>query len=370
MYRTDCRHFNGYKPCQFKRSCTNCPYFDQVRTRVVIVSLEAMGAVLRSTVLLKPIKEKYPGVHITWITLPMCSPLLQNNPDIDRIMVLSPKNHAAIQFLEFDVLFSVDKSIEAGALSASIRAEKKYGFGLDTFGNIVPFSPHAQYQYDVGLNDELKFKINQMTENEQITRSMGLPFKRDEYILDLTREEKILVGERRAAILQGKSGIIGYNTGCSLLFPYKKFTVERGVQVISEWRNRFPDYAVALLGGPEDTSRQESMKSFFLDDPMVVNTPTEDGLRSGILWMDTADVVLSGCSLGMHIAIGLKKKVVAWFGVSCIQEVDLYDRGVKIQSDVTCSPCWKKSCTNEPKCFDKVEPTLIGDAVQSLLESR
>jgi len=140
--------------------------------------------------------------------------------------------------------------------------------------------------------------------------------------------------------------------------------------VIREWRERFPDYAVALLGGPEDTARQEAMKSFFLDDPMVVNTPTEDGLRSGILSIDTADVVLSGCSLGMHIAIGLKKKVVAWFGVSCIQEVDLYDRGVKIQSDVSCSPCWKKSCSQEPKCFDKVEPSIIAGAVQSLLESR
>ena len=127
MYKTDCRQFNGYKPCQHKRTCVSCPHFDQIQTRVVLVSLEAMGAVLRSTVLLKPIKEMYPGVHITWITLPMCAPLLQNNPHIDRIMVLNHKNQAAIQFLEFDVLYSVDKSIEAGALSAIIKAEKKFG---------------------------------------------------------------------------------------------------------------------------------------------------------------------------------------------------------------------------------------------------
>jgi len=367
MYKTDCRHFTGYKPCRFKRACLDCPNYDQVKTRVAIVSLEAMGAVLRSTVLLEPIRAKYPGVHITWITLPMCVPLLENNPLIDQLIALSPKTTAAIQYLEFDVLFGVDKSLEAGALASSMRASQKFGFGLDRNGVITPLSPHGDYQYEVGLNDELKFKINQMTENEQITKSMNLEYKRDPYILELTKAEKELVMKRRGEILQGKRGVIGYNTGCSLLFPYKKFTIERAAETIAMWRSKFPDYVVTLLGGPEDEERQLQMKSQFLDDPFVVNTPTTGGLRNGILWMDTSDLVLSGCSLGMHIAIALKKNVIAWFGVSCIQEVDLYDRGIKIQANVPCSPCWRKSCSNEPKCYDQVSVPDIASATKKLL---
>jgi ADP-heptose:LPS heptosyltransferase len=125
---------------------------------------------------------------------------------------------------------------------------------------------------------------------------------------------------------------------------------------------------VALLGGREDTERQAQMKLAFANDPRVVNTPTTEGLRSGMLWMATADMILSGCSLGMHIAIALKKHVIAWFGVSCLQEVDLYDRGVRIQSDVACSPCWRKSCNNEPKCYERVEPKLIGDETAKILK--
>jgi heptosyltransferase-2 len=109
------------------------------------------------------------------------------------------------------------------------------------------------------------------------------------------------------------------------------------------------------------------MKAAFLNDDRVVNTPTTDGLRSGVLWMATSDLVLSGCSLGMHIAIALKKHVIAWFGVSCLQEVDLYDRGIRLQADVACSPCWRKSCSNEPKCFDRVEPKLIADETAKIL---
>jgi heptosyltransferase II len=101
---------------------------------------------------------------------------------------------------------------------------------------------------------------------------------------------------------------------------------------------------------------------------LVINTPTTGGLRNGILWMDTADMVLSGCSLGMHIAIALRKHVIAWFGVSCLQEVDIYDRGVRLQSDVPCSPCWKKSCNQDVKCYDQVAPILIADETAKIVK--
>lgn len=368
-YNYDCRFFSGYKPCQFKRPCDGCPHYSPVKTRVCVVSLEALGAVLRSTVLLEPIRRKFPNCHITWITYPSARPLLENNPEIDRLISLDGKTSQLIDHLEFDVLMAVDKSLEAGAISERVRAKQKFGFGLTAQGVIRPFGPDAEYQYRVGLDDQLKFKINQKPETQQITETMSLEWTRSEYVLRLTDEEKLAVAQRRAKILQPNTrGVIGYNTGCSLLFPYKKFTVQRGIEVIAEWRQRFPDFTVALLGGREDEERQAQMKAAFAADSRVVNTPTADGLRSGMLWMDTADLVLSGCSLGMHIAIALRKHVIAWFGVSCLQEVDLYDRGVRIQSEVTCSPCWRKSCNQEPKCYDMVAPSLIADETAKIIK--
>ena len=368
-YKLDCRLFTGYKPCKYKRPCAGCPHYDQVQTRVCVVSLEALGAVLRSTVLLEPIHRKYPGAHITWVTYPSAKALLDNNPLIDRLLVVDGKTSQVLDHLQFDVLMAVDKSIEAGALAERIHAKEKFGFGLTTGGVIRPLNAEAAYQYNVGLDDHLKFKVNQKAETEQITDSMAMPWKRDEYVLGLSEDEKKELALRRSQILQpGTKGIIGYNTGCSLLFPYKKFTVERSIEVIRMWRTEFPDYTVALLGGREDSERQQQMKEAFKDDRCVVNTPTGEGLRSGMLWMGAADMVLSGCSLGMHIAIALKKHVIAWFGVSCLQEVDLYDRGERIQSAVTCSPCWRKSCTNEPKCYNRVEPEVIRDATKKILE--
>lgn len=366
-YKFDCFWFSGYKPCQFKRACEGCTNYRQVNKRIVVVSLEAMGAVLRSTCLLPAIRRKYPDSHITWITYKNAKPLLDNNPLIDRTITVSEKTQALFHHLEFDVLYAVDKSFEAGALSEIINAKEKFGFGLTKQGAIRPFTKDADYQFEVGLDDDLKFYENEKPETQQITESMGLEWVRDPYVLMLTEKEKAIVAERRKMILGSYKGVIGYNTGCSLLFPNKKLTVKRSIEIIAAWRKEFPDYVVALYGGPEDTERQAQMKEAFMDDPQVVNTPTTGGLRSGILWEDTADLVLSGCSLGMHIAIGLGKKVIAWFGVSCLQEVDVYDRGVQIQSEVGCSPCWRKQCNEDPMCYDMVPVEKIMDATKKLL---
>jgi ADP-heptose:LPS heptosyltransferase len=328
-----------------------------------------MGAVLRSTVLLEPLRRKYPNCHITWVTLPMCRPLLELNPLIDRVITLEPKTQAVLEHLRFDLLCAVDKSLEAGALAERIQAKVKRGFGLTPAGQIRPLSPEADYQFAVGLDDELKFRVNDKPETQQITETMGLEWRRDPYVLELSASEREEVSRRRREILQGQRYIIGYNTGCSLLFSFKRLTVERSIELIGRWRQEFPEAAIALLGGPEDTERQAAMKAAFAHDSLVVNTPTRDGLRSGILWMDAADVVFTGCSLGEHISLGLKKPTIAWFGVSCIQEIDVYDRGVKLQSPVACSPCWKKTCVSEPKCFDALPLEDITRATRRMVET-
>ena len=369
----DCRWFSGYKPCKFARPCEGCPDYTRSGPRIAILSLEAMGAVIRATCLLAPVRQQYPDAHITWITLPQCRGLLEQNPEIDRTIFVEAKTVALLNHLHFDTLYAVDKSPEAGALAEQIVAKRKFGFGLTDDGAIRPLNPEATYQYDLGLDDQLKFFTNEKPETQQLTETMGLKWERDPYLFRLSQEERDYSSRLRQEILTPQpgleaAGVIGYNTGCSLLYPNKKLTTEHSVELIRLWRRHFPRYCVALLGGPEDTRRQKQMKELFLDDPFVQNTPTEKGLRQGFIWMNTADIVFSGCSLGMHMAIALGKKVIAWFGVSCLQEIDLYGRGIRIQSDVSCSPCWKKSCSRKVMCYDRVGLDRVIWATRELLE--
>jgi heptosyltransferase-2 len=108
---------------------------------------------------------------------------------------------------------------------------------------------------------------------------------------------------------------------------------------------------IVLLGGKEDAERNALIGQGF----DVIQSDTQKGLRDGIISVQACDVVVTGDSLGMHLAIALRKWVVAWFGPTCAHEIDLYERGIKILSKVDCGPCWKRTCHKSTMCYDRVD---------------
>jgi heptosyltransferase-2 len=73
----------------------------------------------------------------------------------------------------------------------------------------------------------------------------------------------------------------------------------------------------------------------------------------------------------MHLAIALKKFVIAWFGLSCWQEIDLYDRGIKLFNiDLECSPCWKRECPYNLECISSIDLDKIVKIVVEMYETR
>src|ERR1017187_564581 len=113
----DCRYFTGYKPCDKNDICsTQCPHYAVAEPRILVIHLDALGAVLRGTVLLRAIKEKWPKAHITWVTAPHAAPLLENNRFIDRLLKNDHLGALSLKALSFDYGFCVDKSLAAAGL--------------------------------------------------------------------------------------------------------------------------------------------------------------------------------------------------------------------------------------------------------------
>lgn len=356
----DCKHFTGYKPCFPGTNCLDECVEPQPRgTKILIINLEAMGNVLVTTSLLPAIKQKYKQSTIYWITLKNAYRLLDNNPLIDKVLIWEPESWLKLQTLQFDIVMNIDKSQQAGAFIMSLQAKKKLGYGLNKDGVIIPLNKEAEYNYRLGLDDNLKFRINQKPNTQLLIEAMGLKWQRDEYILNLTEEELLFSNNYKQQNLKSQISnpkshtIVGFNTGCSLLYPNKKMTIDQHVVLINELSKK-KDLMLVLLGGPEDTERNAEIVRRVGDK--VISTPTTEGLRKGICFEQICDVVISGDSFGMHVAIALKKYVIAWFGVSCPQEIDLYDRGVKlIPEGLFCHPCWKHQCPYDLECIQMID---------------
>lgn len=364
----DCTHFTGYKPCFPGTTCLEeCVEPRQYGTRILIINLEAMGNVLVTTSLLPALKRKYSKSTISWITLKNAYHLLDHNPYLDKVYIWEPEHWLKLQTMEFDVVVNIDKSVSSCALIMSLKAKKKLGYGINTNGVIIPLNPEAEYNYRLGLDDELKFRVNQQPNTQLLAEAMGLRYQRDEYVLHLSKEEIAFCHsyKQRAGLNEpSRTLIVGFNTGCSLLYPNKKMTVDQHVVLINELSKR-RGMKLVLLGGPEDTERNAEIVRQVGDN--VISTPTTEGLRRGMCYENICDVVISGDSFGMHVAIGLKKHVIVWFGVSCPQEIDLFDRGVKlIPEGLACSPCWKKECPYNLECIQMIDLERIVKEVETV----
>jgi len=337
---------------------------------VLIVHLGAIGAVVRSTALLAGIRRKYGNAHITWVTEKPSDQLLRNHPEIDRVLTTSSHDLLALSCLEFDIGFCIDKSLAAGGVIKATRIKKVFGFRVQTVtGAIVPATDAASELWEIGLSDQKKFFENKKSEIQLVTEALELKYNRDPYHLHLSPEEESLAKKRRqewqdANGLNSNAGasltpvLIGINTGCSPVIPYKKLTVEFQRKIIQTLQTL--NARVVLLGGPEDTDRNIEIAK----DLNVISSPTDRGLRDGLASVAACDIVISGDSLGMHMAIAMQKWTVAWFGPTCAHEIDLYDRGVHVLSQATCTPCWKRSCQKTTMCYDLVDQSHIIDGVK------
>ncbi len=364
-----CKNYSGYKPCKPYYNCLENGCADEagdMGTKILIISLDALGNVLDNTPILYAIKRKYPVSTVYWMTLPNAEKILVNNPLIDKLFLWDDESRMIARNIEYDVVMNADKSLYACAFANEVNAKKKLGFLLNDDGKIVPANESAIYSYIMGIDDQKKFRENKRSGVDIIHEVFELEYKRDRYVFNFSNEEKEFMESYKKSISYDSSKVYcGFNTGCSELFPNKKMTIEQHITLITEILKN-PNIEIMLLGGREDTERNEKIFSAFSgkDRKRIINTPTTEGIRRGACYMSVSDIVISGDSFGMHLAIALQKYIISWYGLSCWEEIELYDYGIKIfQKDLECSPCWKRVCPYDLECIKMIDLNLIVDTV-------
>lgn len=361
----DCKRFTGYKPCYPDHNCweDGCKDNLPIGTKILIINLDAMGDILMTTAQLPALKRKFPESTIYWVTLKNSVKLLYNNQYIYQVFEYNTESTSILKEMNFDYVMNIDKSQRSCALLNLVEAKHKLGFGLNADGKIYPINEGAYYNYNLGMDDNLKFKINKRTGQDYLAETLELDYPNDEYVFDLSDGEQIFIKRYKQSVgISDNDFVVGFNTGCSELYPNKKMTIEQHIYLIKKLLKK-KKYKIALFGGPEDTERNREIYSHF--EGKIINTPTNDGVRKGACYENIADIVITGDSFGMHLAIALKKYIIVWFGVSCWNEIELYNRGVKLyREDLFCSPCWKISCPYDLDCIKMIDLDKIVSEVE------
>lgn len=365
-YHFDCRYFIGEKPCLYHRLCEGCDKYSPMGFRILIIKLGAMGDVLRTTPLLQALKNRYPDSHITWVVDPNSENLLTHNKQIDRTLLFSPDTTLQMMVEEFDLMICLEKEIRAVALAEKVIAAKKIGFGLTKHGTIYPINKEAEYAFQLGVSDQLKFHENKKTYQEIIFEAVGLTFNGEKYQLDCTKDsEKFASNLFEKLNLTSEDLIIGVNPGAGPVFANKAWTTEGYVELI-ERLNKQEGIKVLLLGGESEIEINKEIKEK-VQGP-ISEAGNNNSLPDFSAIIKKCSMVICGDTLPMHLAIAHGKHVLAIFGPTCPQEIDLYGKGEIIVSQIDCAPCYKGTCDIENHCMKMVPVDTVYDKTMQLVE--
>jgi ADP-heptose:LPS heptosyltransferase len=335
----------------------------------LIVKLAAMGDVLRTTPLLRGLKRDDPSCHITWLTESNVIPILRNIAEIDRLLPHTPDTVLQMEIETFDDLYCFDKEPRATALAMKVHAERKIGFGLGSMGDTICLNKESEYTYELGINDRLKFRTNTKTYPELVFECAGLPCTEpQEYILpDLSPEIKWAEGWLAEAGVRSGDLKIGLNTGAGDVFTTKKWT-EDGYITLADRLTRELGAKVLLLGGPGEVKRNRRIAE--ATRYPVINTGNDHPIREFAGLIGNCNLMVTGDTLALHIAIGLRVPVLVLMGPTCHQEIELYGRGTKIISDFPCSPCYLSFCPQKVTCMDAISADLVFESLAGLLQKQ
>ncbi len=370
---TDCRHFRGDRPCQPHKQhavhCSDCIYYKRINFHVLIIKLDAMGDVLRTTCILGPIHERYPNARISWLTMDNTKALFFENKLVDDVIGFSGDAWLEIQSVHYDLVFNLDSSPASSKLASIVNADKKIGFGYDSKGYVYPFNDEAREWFEMGLFDDIKIKNNKTYQSIAL-EICGLTGD-DSLHLYLSENEKKWANSKVKELgIKSSQPVIGLNTGASARWPHKKWTEEGFISIInmlSEDKSNFSEEpAIILFGGQEEVERNTRIVKAVGNN--VIDLGTDLSLRQFFSMINECELIVTGDTLGLHVAAALDKKIVAIFGPTSAPEIELYGRGIKHVSDAPCIGMYKTICDVTPTCMERITPEQIYASIVKLME--
>jgi heptosyltransferase-2 len=369
ILKTDCKYFPGDHPCVYNKyegiMCDNCPNYSAINYKILLIKLDALGDVLRTTSILHAIKEKYPESHITWLTKSASKDIFKNNPLVDNLIFFEdPDLNSRLSIEAFDLLLHPDTSPKSAAIAAIVKTKERRGYILNHLGKVVPVDDRGIEWLEMGAFDQLK-KANKKSYQQIIHEILNLYYKKGEIIINLDEKEK----EFRDRFyeenqLDKYEFIIGINTGASHRWKFKQWRHEGYKELISKLVKR-SDAGVLLYGGNEERAMNQSLKLKF---PNVIDTGYKNSLREFFALTDLTDIMITGDTMALHAATALKKKIICLFGPTSSNEIEDYGRIRKIIPKIDCLVCYKQNCDFMPNCMDLISTDMIYKTIIETME--
>jgi len=367
MLKYDCRYFSGDRPCRFNKEegikCDTCRYYRPILFKILIIKLDAAGDVLRTTSILPPLKLKYPDAHIIWCTRDNSTELFKHNPYVDELITVELDAWFRLSNEKFDLVINLDSSKIGSSIASYAKGKNKKGFFLDEKGSVIPASDEAKYWLLMSAFDEKK-KENIKTYQQIIYDVIGLDGEVSRPVFpsqDSLIEQKL--NQLKAVGLKENRLSIGLNIGVGTKWPNKGWTIDNWEKLIGMLSEE--QYNLLLLGGNDE---KETLRELDTKFDSVLNTGYNNSVHEFAAVLSLCSIIITADTFALHVATALDKKIIALFGPTSMNEIELYGKGKKLHTDDECECFYRKRCTAEISCMQNISAEQVYSALKSLIE--
>src|SRR5690606_5170679 len=183
----------------------------------------------------------------------------------------------------------------------------------------------------------------------------NLEYKGEPYQLDNHADKNYVWNQ-----IDRSKKIIGLNTGCgdrwtTRLWPSSYFS-ELASQLLAK------GYEVILLGGEQEDPRNKEIASTS-GAKYLGHFP----LSQFINLIDQCDLVVTQVTMGMHLTLGLQKKIVLMNNIFNPHEFDLFGKGEIVMPDKECTCFYRGKCIQGESCMKDLPVNKVYEAVERVI---
>ena len=285
----------------------------------------SLGDVLRTTVILYP----FANDHVTWLVDEAAYSLLEGNPYINRILLFDLASVLQLQKERFDTVINLEKVPGICALADSISAWRRHGFRFDEVKGEAEAYDGCEYVFSLCKDSELK-KAHKGSWQESLLEIVGAKWEGQEYVLGYKPKTT-------------ETFDVGLNWAVGSKWPNKAWPKEN-------W-----EALKKLMEGEYTFSMQQGLEN----------------LHKYMDWINSCRLLVTNDSLGLHIALALRKKVVVLYGPTNPSETYFYGRGEILYPNVDypCIPCLAPDCAQARPCMEFIAPAEVKKRIDNLLKA-
>ena len=336
--------------------------------RILVISCTAIGDTLFSTPAFRSLRLTYPNAHISLLLNKNYIQLFSNNPDINEIISYAGgyKNFFQLALKlrrnEFDIALVLHgNEPQATPLAYLSGADFRFKIPNDNqfsflLTNTQPKKTWADFPHCL----DQRLAIAALAGGSSTSRKMTI-------IID-DKTINAFKARLNEKITSSKSLLIGFQVGAST--TSRRWAADRFVELGKRLLLIYPEALIVITGSPAERTLAEKICGA-VNSPRIWNSAGELPLIELPALMKNLDVLVTGDTGPMHMAIATETPIVGLFAVSNWQDSgpvdDLHNHRI-IQKWRTCTPCLDKRCAYaEPLCMENISVGEVEAAVMSSL---